>query len=72
MWRQRSKSLWLKEGDRNTKYFHAVASKRRRNNIIVRIMNDGNEWLKKEEEMAKIFLEYFKGVYATFNPTEIK
>ena len=35
-------------------------------------MNDGNEWLKKEEEMAKIFLEYFKGVYATFNPTEIK
>ncbi|XP_042969025.1 uncharacterized protein LOC122301700 [Carya illinoinensis] len=36
MWRQRSKSLWLKEGDANTKFFHNKASQRRKKNWIKR------------------------------------
>ncbi|XP_050245813.1 uncharacterized protein LOC126693715 [Quercus robur] len=35
IWRQRSKTHWYKEGDRNTKFFHAHASERRKKNTIL-------------------------------------
>ncbi|RVW95073.1 putative ribonuclease H protein [Vitis vinifera] len=39
-WRQLSRELWLREGDRNTGFFHRMANAHRRINAIL----EGDEW----------------------------
>ncbi|XP_030494912.1 uncharacterized protein LOC115710701 [Cannabis sativa] len=44
-WRQRSKQLWLQEGDNNSKYFHAYATNRRHNDFIAKLKDDNGNWV---------------------------
>jgi hypothetical protein len=39
IWRQRSRSTWLKCGDLNTKYFHKIANSRRNKKYIWEILD---------------------------------
>ena len=45
-WRQLSREIWLREGDKNTVFFHRMASAHRRNNSLDRVKI--NEWLSEE------------------------
>ncbi|KAJ9676862.1 hypothetical protein PVL29_022056 [Vitis rotundifolia] len=49
-WRQLSRELWLREGDRNTGYFHRMAAAHRRRNSLDRIKING-VWLSDEQEI---------------------
>jgi hypothetical protein len=40
-WRQKLRELWLKEGDKCTKFFHRVANSNRRNNSIDQLEVNG-------------------------------
>ncbi|RVW81753.1 putative ribonuclease H protein [Vitis vinifera] len=51
-WRHLSREIWLKEGDRNTGFFHCMASAHRRNNSFERIKING-EWLLEEQEIRE-------------------
>ncbi|XP_035544681.1 uncharacterized protein LOC118348042 [Juglans regia] len=41
-WRQKSRALWLREGDKNTKFFHRMANAHRRFNYIESLSIDGD------------------------------
>ncbi|XP_059664284.1 uncharacterized protein LOC132310062 [Cornus florida] len=61
-WRQKSRALWLKEGDRNTKIFHRLANAHRRGNHTGRIRVEGVIFCK-EEEICKGFSEFFENSF---------
>ncbi|KAJ1255254.1 hypothetical protein BS78_K272300 [Paspalum vaginatum] len=51
-WRQRAHIRWLKEGDRNTKFFHAVCKERSRTGNLKR--EEGEGWVESEEEKKSL------------------
>ncbi|RVW26085.1 LINE-1 reverse transcriptase-like [Vitis vinifera] len=58
-WRQHLREIWLKEGDRNTGFFHRMASAHRRNNAMGRIKVNG-EWLVEEQEVREGVVNSFQ------------
>lgn len=62
-WAQRSRILWLRHGDKNTKYFHSKASQRQRRNFIQGIQNQDNIWLEEVEDIADVAIKYFENMF---------
>ncbi|RVW90497.1 hypothetical protein CK203_030989 [Vitis vinifera] len=60
-WRQKSRELWLKEGNRNTGYFHRMANAHCRNNSLDRIMING-EWLTEDQEVREGIVNAFQNL----------
>ena len=63
-WRQKSRELWLKEGDKNTGYFHKMANAHRRRNCLGKISING-KMLEKEAEIKVEMVDAFKNLLST-------
>ena len=57
-WRRVSRELWLKEGDRNTGYFHRMASAYRRANFMDKIKINGVRLLGEQEVRERVVNAY--------------
>ena len=63
-WWQRARFIWLPVGDKNTKYFHQIASQRWQKNIIDGFHSSNGVWCTDTEGIAT---EYYKNLFTTSN-----
>jgi hypothetical protein len=63
MWLQRSSISWLKEGDRNMKFFHRKATRRAKKNKIKLLKKDNGEVTKEKKEMESMARDFFQQLY---------
>ncbi|XP_042954664.1 uncharacterized protein LOC122291085 [Carya illinoinensis] len=69
-WRQRAKQVWHQMGDRNTKYFHACATQRRKRNWIKKISDEEGRELIAQEDISDAFTRYYAGIFQSSMPTD--
>jgi len=63
MWLQCSRISWLKEGDKNTKFFHQKAVWRSRKNRIRRLKAANGQWCDDPRQMAAMATDFFSSLY---------
>ena len=68
IWNQQSRVLWLKERDRNTNFFHAMASQRQRKNKSEGIMDSNGDWHDSGKATEDIILNYFESIFSSDHP----
>ncbi|XP_056850940.1 uncharacterized protein LOC130500203 [Raphanus sativus] len=71
-WKQKSRVFWLREGDRNTEFFHALTKQRRARNKITQLLDENGNIVKDEEGLVAIATSYFRQIFESSNPQDIE
>uniref|UniRef100_A0A2N9J896 Endonuclease/exonuclease/phosphatase domain-containing protein n=1 Tax=Fagus sylvatica TaxID=28930 RepID=A0A2N9J896_FAGSY len=61
-WRQKSRVLWLKEGDINTKFFHKVANSHRRCKYMERLEVDGMVF-EEDQDIRDKAVQFYESLF---------
>nr|POF27247.1 transposon tx1 uncharacterized 149 kda protein [Quercus suber] len=64
LWCQKSRELWVKLGDRNTKFFHLSTIIKRKQNNIDAIQDDNGTWLTDTNSIRSLFLDSYKNLFS--------
>ena len=62
-WRQNQRALWLKAGDRNTKFFHRVTNMRRKFNSLSCVVVDGVQYDALPNMKSAIY-NFYKSLFS--------
>jgi hypothetical protein len=71
LWRQRSRAIWIKSGDSNTKFFHSFANFRRNKKIVWEIKDDFGNVHRGQETLKSEATNYFKSFFKAQDHSQI-
>ena len=63
--RQRSRATWLTSGDRNTSFFQAFASARRKRNYVKKLKDEAGNWLEGMPGLNTHIQNYFTHLFTS-------
>jgi exonuclease III len=69
LWRQKSRITWLKEGEKNTKFFHRSMVQRRQSNRITHLISEQGTKIQQHADVEKELLTYYQSLL-TEPPTD--
>ena len=69
-WLQQSRCNTIKFGDKNSKYFHAKASGRKRRNKVIMLKNEDGIWVDDIAALKAMGIAYFQELYKKGNDCE--
>lgn len=64
-WKQRSKVYWLKDGDTNSHFFHAMASTKKRRNKIMELKTDEGDTVTTHQDICGEANNYFSKLFSS-------
>ncbi|XP_033133908.1 uncharacterized protein LOC117127485 [Brassica rapa] len=71
-WKQKSRVFWLRERDKNTKFFHALTKQRRARNKITLLLDINGNLVEDEEGLVAIATSYFRQIFESSIPEDIE
>lgn len=71
-WQQRAKQNWLKDGDRNSKFFDRCANQRRKTNEISKLVLDDGRIINDTEGIAEAFCQHYMALFTSLNPCDLE
>lgn len=61
-WKQKYRVQWLKEGERNTRFFHRSTIANRTHNRISSILNEDGELQTSHKNIEAVMIQHFRGI----------
>uniref|UniRef100_A0A803NW68 Pectinesterase inhibitor domain-containing protein n=1 Tax=Cannabis sativa TaxID=3483 RepID=A0A803NW68_CANSA len=70
IWKQKSRELWYRDGDRNSKFFHAATVIKRKRNFINVVRVNDTEWIEGRQQVGEYFWSNFMSILSSVSPAD--